>query len=901
MVRLVLNQFDKKALIWPLIYSTAIVAFLFIMAGELFYYVNLKEFDSQIKKKQELQATALELLIRKYIVNMKNDVSVFSEITVVKNFVINPAANRAALYDSIKNVIEKSKYYYQFRILDLSGKEIFRVNYLNGKACLVPDDQLQDKSKRYYYKEAAGLEKNQIMVSNFDYNIEREKIERPINPTIRITTTIYINNEKKAYLIINFNTSVLKEEIELFNRLTKFGIYIINNQRQFLVYKSYNVELDQVYGQPDAHKMLIDEIFSKEKFFNISNAYFFKMKIPLNKLDENKSGNFIYLAVELSAESYLSYKKELFREILSYILLLFFITLAIVYVFLFLSVLINRRASQLRKTLKLLELSEDGVAVTNENGIIEYINPAFEKMYKCSLKETVGLKISSFDSDFHGRDFYTAIRERLDNTGKWEGNIVDILPDNTRQVKHLKVERLSDPKTGQVMYFRNYKDITRLKNSDKLIKRLSTLDYLTGLPNKRTILKQINEKIKKNSGKDRKFSIASISIYNLKEINDSYGFDIGDKTILLFVERIKGKINDRDTLGRVGDNHFLLISNSYSSESLKNYITDLFKNCTSSPFIINEWEIYLSINVGISIYPDNGAGGDDLVKAASLARGNKLPEDKLAVNLYLDKMSLKAKEKSNMLSLLEKAVERKEFYLEFQPKVNSRDGSIVGSEALIRWNNDKLGKVPPSEFIPLAEGNGFINKISYWVINELCAQIKAWREKGLPVKPVSFNLSVYDFERENFPSSLFDCLEEYGINSGDIQIELTERGFAKNKDVITEKITQLKNEGFKILIDDFGTGYSSLEYLKEFKIDILKIDRAFIKDYPEKSEGKIAKTICELAHSLNMEIVCEGVEEKSQIDFLDSIGCYIIQGFYYSQPVSPEVFANMLIEGKINR
>lgn len=899
MVRLVLSQFDKKKILWPIIYSTVIIAVLLSAAGGILYYVNLTDFKEQIKKQQEIEAAALDLVIQKNIVNMKNDISVFSGVTVVKNFLMDQAANKSILYNSVKNVVEKSKYYYQFRILDLAGHEIFRVDYINGKACLIPDDKLQDKSKRYYYKETKELVEDQVLVSDYDYNIERGKLERPVNPTFRITTPIYIDHKKRAYLIVNFNSELLKEEIGLFNKLTNFNIYIINNQRQFLCYKSYSVKLDYVYENPAQYKMLADKLFLEEKFFNISNSRFFKIKIILHEDKSGKHGSFIYLAVEFPADYYLSYKRKLIRKIIFYMVILFVITSFIVCGFLFLFMLINKGGVQLRRSIKLLELSEDGVAVTDEKGVIEYINPAFEKMYSCSLEETLGLKITKFDSDFHSKDFYAAMWDRVVNTGKWEGDIVEMSANNTRRIKHMKIERLSDPKTGQVIYFRIYKDITRLKDSDKMIKRLSSLDYLTGLSNKRTLLRQINEKIRKTAGAGRKFSISSVAINNLKEINDSYGFDVGDKLILLFVERIRGKINDRDTLGRAGENHFLLISNSSTQESINDYLSDLFKGCISSPFIVNEFEIYLSINIGVSIYPEAGNSGDELIKAASLARGNKQKDSKFTVNYYSSKMSVKAKEKSNMLSLLEKAVEQNELYLVYQPKVDSRDGSLVGSEALVRWDNEKLGKVLPGDFIPLAEDNGLISKISCWVVDELCSQIKKWRAKGLPVKPVSFNLSIYDFTRDDFPLCLFDCIEKHGVSSKDIQIEITERVFAEDKAKIIERITRLKRNGFKILIDDFGTGYSSLDYLREFKIDILKIDRAFIKDYPAQSSEKIIKTICGLAESLDMEIVCEGAETKEQVDFLNSIGCYVIQGFYYSPPVSYRVFRNMLVKGKI--
>ncbi len=218
----------------------------------------------------------------------------------------------------MKSVLERRRYYHQFRILDLAGHEIFRINYENGEADLVPDDQLQDKSRRYYYKEATTLEKGQVMVSNYDYNIENEKIERPLRPSLRITVPIYINDQKRAYLVVNFNTNILHNEIEIFNKLTRFDMYIINNQSQFLCWKSYHVKLDDVYEQPEKSGRLADLIFSKEPFFKIGNAHFFKIKIPLNELEDSPNKTFIYLAIELPPEYYLSYKKDIFCKIAFY-------------------------------------------------------------------------------------------------------------------------------------------------------------------------------------------------------------------------------------------------------------------------------------------------------------------------------------------------------------------------------------------------------------------------------------------------------------------------------------------------------------------------------------------------------------------------------------------------------
>ena len=894
------KKIDKRIIIKPIIYSTVIVTVLFIAGGTFLYNFNMTRFRAETRKQQEIEAAALKLIIQKYITSIKNDVAIFSELPFAKKYVENPTTNKPFLYSTAKRVGEEKKDYFQFRILNLSGHEIFRINYINQKGYLVSDSQLQDKSKRYYYKEALNLKKGQVMVSDYDYNIENEKIERPVKPTFRLTAPIYVNNKKYAYLIINFNSDVLGKEIKIFKNITRFDIYIVNDKKQFLCYKSCtNKKLEAVYKNPDKHKPLLDKIFAPNNFFNISNSYFHKIEIPLNTI--NNGGKFIYLAVELPANKYLMYREEIARKVLLYTLSLYFATLIAVYILLFLFFLFHKSSVQLKKASRILEISSEGVVITDKNGVIEYINPTFEKMFRCTSEDTLGFNITKFRSNFHSKSFYEAIWKRLDNTGTWEGDIVDILGDNTKQVKHLRIQKISGEKAEEILYLGVYNDITEIKKAHTTVNDLLSLDYLTGLPNKQTIQKTIDEKIEKFFTQNKKFSVISISIYNFKEINNIYGFDVGDKTLLFLIERLKGNINADDILGRIGDDHFLLVSNTCSFDPLNEYINNILKDCTSKPFTLSGKEIYLSIDTGIAIYPDNGITGEELIKASSFAIDNSSTEDKFSINYYSETLSLEAREKSRMLTLLEKAIERNEFDLKFQPKIDSRDDSIVGAEALIRWNNNKLGNVPPSIFIPLAEENGMINKISSWVVHKLCAHLKEWQAKGLTLKPVSFNLSPYDFARKDFPECLFTSLEECGVDNKNIEIEITEGVLAKDPKDVARKIDEIKSRGFKVLIDDFGTGYSSLEYLKKFNIDILKIDRAFIKDYPETSDGPIARAICELAHTLNIEVICEGVTTKAQVDFLSSIGCHIIQGFYYSPPVSSGIFEDMLLTRKIHK
>ncbi len=394
-----------------------------------------------------------------------------------------------------------------------------------------------------------------------------------------------------------------------------------------------------------------------------------------------------------------------------------------------------------------------------------------------------------------------------------------------------------------------------------------------------------------------KFCVSSVIITNLKEINDSYGFDIGDKVILLFVERIREQLNKMDFLGRIGDNHFLLITNYNSFESQTSKLKSLFNKCVQKPFILRSGEIYITLDIGVSIYPENGRIVKDLIEAASLAIHNVKNEDWVNISFYSKELSNMIKEKTMMLNLLKKALTKQEFSLSFQPKVNSIDNRLVGAETLIRWNNDVFGNVSPIVFIPLAEENGLINEISKWIICELCSLVDRWKNIGLQYKPVSFNLSPIDFKRDDFISQFLSLISPFDVTGDDVEIEITEGALINNIEAVKNKIDTLKEKGFKFLIDDFGTGYSSLSYLKKLDIDVLKIDRSFIKDYPEKSDGIIARTITGLAKSLQIDVICEGVENEEQIKFLRSIGCNTIQGYYYSKPVSAKEFEKILQRG----
>ncbi len=429
----------------------------------------------------------------------------------------------------------------------------------------------------------------------------------------------------------------------------------------------------------------------------------------------------------------------------------------------------------------------------------------------------------------------------------------------------------------------------------KKIHNLAYYDNVTSLPNRLFLMETLSECIAKATKEKSRFALLYFDLDRFKHINDTLGHDIGDKMLNLVGKRISKLIKKSDVLGRVGGDEFLILIPEIKSEDevvkLANKIIEDFKN----PFILSAYELFLTASIGIATYPEAGKTIQFLVKNADISMYKAKNNGGNSYYIYTKELSEKEMDNLILINQLRQAEKNDELRLFYQPIMDIGTGTIIGLEALIRWERSGEGLVSPARFIPLAEETGLIIPIGEWVLRTACMQNKAWMNKGYKPITVSVNISAKQFQQLNFAETVLRIINESEINPNCLVLEITESIAIMDIEYTLETLRKLKALGVNISIDDFGTGYSSLYKLKEMSVDELKIDRAFIKDINLNTKNEaIAKAIILLANELNLKVVAEGVETIEQLDFLKENGCNKAQGFYYSKPIPPDEIEKFL-------
>jgi predicted signal transduction protein with EAL and GGDEF domain len=380
-------------------------------------------------------------------------------------------------------------------------------------------------------------------------------------------------------------------------------------------------------------------------------------------------------------------------------------------------------------------------------------------------------------------------------------------------------------------------------------------------------------------------------------VNESLGHLAGDQLLRTVAERLRVCVRESDTLARVGGDEFVFVLNLVAAENGISAAASKILALVSEPFVIEGQELYLTASIGIAVYPNDGADGQTLLKHADLAMYQAKEMDRNNFQFYCSDLNIKVMERMVLENSLRRALERDEFQLYYQPQVDVIEKRLVGFEALLRWRHAQLGMIAPGKFIPLAEETGLIYEIGEWVIRTACRQAKAWQESGLPPVRVAVNLSGRQF-RLKLDEVVAAILQETGLDACWLELELTESILMKNAAENLELLQALSAMGCSLSIDDFGTGYSSLAYLKHFSLGRLKIDRSFVRDIITNPDDRaIAKIIIDMAHTLDMQVTAEGVEDRDQLELLKSYGCHEMQGFLFSKPVTAAVAESFLREG----
>ena len=425
-------------------------------------------------------------------------------------------------------------------------------------------------------------------------------------------------------------------------------------------------------------------------------------------------------------------------------------------------------------------------------------------------------------------------------------------------------------------------------------------DALTGLPNRNLLHDRLRQAVYAQRN-PRNTAVVFIDLDHFKFVNDSLGHSTGDKLLKGMSERLRTVLREGDTVARLGGDEFVLILNDQSNEEVIFRAMQRISATVCEPIQIEGKELYVTCSAGISLYPQDGPDVDTLLKNADAAMYRAKEHGRNNFQFYTSEMNERVNERLAMENALRRALERKEFLLHYQQRVDLKTGAIVGAEALVRWSHPDWGLVRPARFISLAEETGIVVQLGEWVLHEACRQARAWLDEGLKPGVISVNLSARQFRQEGLVRMVSRILEETKLEPEHLEMELTESMVMHNVEAAIATLQGLKSLGVALSVDDFGTGYSSLSYLKHLPIDALKIDRSFVRDIgagAEKDEGVLAAAILSLGHSLDLKVIGEGVETDAQLRFLKRHHCEEGQGFFYGEPVAPEAFAKLLDKAK---
>ena len=435
------------------------------------------------------------------------------------------------------------------------------------------------------------------------------------------------------------------------------------------------------------------------------------------------------------------------------------------------------------------------------------------------------------------------------------------------------------------------------KRSELRLNYMAQFDALTGIPNRQYFNDQLTRATARARRDGRKVTLLFLDLDEFKVVNDTLGHDAGDRLLKEVASRIQRSVRTGDVVARLGGDEFAVLLEGLTGPLEVETMASSLLALISQPYHIADRQLDITTSIGITMYPNDSADTQMLLKNADIAMYQAKENGRNNVTFFTERMHAELMEYHELERDIREALRLDEFHVVYQPKVNAHNRRLQGLEALLRWTSPTRGKVSPGTFIPVAEESGHIIPLGYWVLNQVCQTLKTWEEKGLPRVPVSVNVSARQFQQPDFHKRVAQILSAHDIDPALIEIELTEGLVMEDSDAAQMELLRLKRIGLRISIDDFGTGYSCLSYLRRFPIDVLKIDRSFVLEIGVSQDGEsIIDAIISLARSLRLETVAEGVETNEQLDFLLERGCHIVQGYLFGVPMEQALIEPLLRE-----
>lgn len=546
--------------------------------------------------------------------------------------------------------------------------------------------------------------------------------------------------------------------------------------------------------------------------------------------------------------------------------------------------------------------SQQGIMVTDANCVILQINRAFTKITGYAAEDVIGQTPSLFNSGAQENIFYNVMWQSIINTGSWEGEILNRRKDGDVYTEHITITAVKDSHDVVINYVATFTDISLSRAASDEIKNLEFYDSLTRLPNRRLFLDRLNQALILSERSGLQGALLFLDLDRFKTLNDTLGHDIGDLLLEQVSMRLTGSVREGDTVARIGGDEFAVLLQNLSEHAVEaaaqtKDIAEKIMATIYRHFQLDTYTYHSTCSIGATLFNGHKLVLDQILRQADIAMYQSKNEGRNTLRFFDPKMQDAINKRVDLERQLRKAIEQQQFELYYQIQVDSL-GAPIGAEALIRWMHPERGLITPVNFISLAEETGQILAIGQWVLNQACIQLKAW-QKLVAAKDIvlAVNVSAFQFNQTDFVEQVLATIEHHKINPQRLKLELTESMLIKNIADIIIKMEALNTAGIQFSLDDFGTGYSSLQYLKKLPLNQLKIDQSFVHDLvADSSDRAIVRTIINIAHSLDISVMAEGVETVEQRQYLLDNGCTHYQGYLFGKPLPIDEFENLFIK-----